>query len=731
MKLNFVAQENQMDCGPACLSMITSYFGRQYSMQYLRDECYITRAGVSLLGIKVAAEKIGFTCTAAKADLDSLANMNVPCILYWEQNHFVILIKRNRKKSKNGYTYKIADPAYGIYNVSEERLLKSWTGSTDLGVLMLLEPTSKFYSASSTISAVKTPNILSLLKYLTPHKKSMSWIAFFLLLESLVALVFPLLTQKLIDEGVELKNLSIISYILLAQLAFFLGGIVSNILRTWLMLIVGTKVSLQIISDFLKKIIQLPLKVFDSKLKGDFQQRIRDQERIERFLTSQSLLTLFSLITFSIFFFVLYLYDWRIMLLYIILTIVSVIWSFYWIEKRKVLDYFAFRYRSESIDAIHEIIEGVSEMKLNQFEELKHEEWKKLQMKLYESNRKLLKLNQFQIAGHQFINQLKNILVTFLSAYFVVNGNMTIGGLLSVSYIIGQMNSPINQLIEFIRSFQEAKLSISRLEEINDIHGEELDSDREIPEPQENNQIFLNNVSFQYGAPSSPFVLKNISLEIPNGKVLAIVGASGSGKTTLLKLLLKFYSPTKGEIYYNGGNLNEISAKSLRTQSGVVMQDGFIFSDTIERNIVTGHDAPDITKLRQAISTANIDKFIDELPLNFRTKIGAGGNGISGGQKQRILIARAVYKNPRYFFLDEATSALDSENEKIIHENLRAFYKGKTVVIVAHRLSTVRNADKIIVLKNGSIIEEGSHSELVNKRCEYFSLIRNQLELGG
>lgn len=730
MRIDFVAQDNQMDCGPACLSMISSYYGRKYGIQYLREQCYTTREGVSILGIKIAGEKIGLEGKACKGEIKILDELNSPCILYWEQNHFVVFIKKNKRKSKGRFTYKIADPAHGIINITEERMLKSWTGNTGSGVLITFFPTTSFLTKNVGIKQQRAPSMFGLLNYLRPYKRNMAWIALFLLLESLVALVFPLLTQKLIDEGVQVKDLGMISYILLAQIAFFIGNIVFGIVRSWLMLTVGTKVSLTIISDFLRKIIKLPLQFFDTKLKGDFQQRIKDQERIERFLTSQSLLTLFSLVTFSIFFVVLYFYDYRIMLVYLFLTTISIIWSLYWIDKRKIQDYFVFRYRSESTDAIHEIIEGVSEMKLNQFEEVKHDEWKALQLKLYDSNKKLLKLNQIQSGGHQFINQFKNIAVTFMAAYFVVSDHMTLGALLSVSYIIGQMNSPINQLIDFIRSFQEAKLSLSRLEDIKDIKNEDSDTDVALAKVSNGQDITLKSVDFQYGAPNSSFVLRKINLHIPKGKVVAIVGSSGSGKTTLLKLLLKFYPPTNGDIYYSNNNLRSLSASSLRAQCGVVMQDGFIFSDTIERNIATGHKEIDYERLNHAVEIANIRTYIDGLPLGFKTKIGAGGNGISGGQKQRILIARAVYKNPNYIFLDEATSALDAENERKIHESLQKFFIGKTVVVIAHRLSTVKHADKIVVLKKGTVVEEGTHQELVLKKGEYFSLVKNQLELG-
>ena len=502
------------------------------------------------------------------------------------------------------------------------------------------------------------------------------------------------------------------------------------------MLVVGTKINIQIISDFLKKLLKLPIKFFDTKLMGDFNQRIQDHERIEDFLTSQSLITLFSVITFSVFFGVLWYYDFRILAVYIVLTVISIAWSLYWMRKRKILDYFRFQQRSENQESIYEIINGVSEMKLNQFEDFKRREWEQIQQKLFKINIRILKLDQIQLSGFEFMNQLKNIVVTFLAASFVVKGNMTLGALLSVSYIIGQMNSPVSQLISFFRSLQDAKLSLARLNEVQNHPEEEQENQLPLLSPkymQKNGiekGIYFKNTSFQYEGPQSPFVLKDINLFIPEGKVTAIVGASGSGKTTLMKMLLKFYEPVSGEIFFNHLNINDISPLDLRKNCGVVMQDGFIFSDTIERNIATNDENIDYEKLDKALKTANIKSFVEELPLGLNTKIGASGNGISGGQKQRILIARAVYKNPNFIFFDEATSALDAENEKIIHDNLQSFFKGKTVIIVAHRLSTVKNADQIIVLKHGQIVEQGNHQELVQRKADYYNLVKNQLELG-
>jgi ATP-binding cassette subfamily B protein len=723
-----------MDCGPACLAMVASHYGKDFGLQYLRDRSFITREGVSLLGISEAADKIGFKTISAKLKTEDLDNELLPCILHWNQNHFVVLYKITKNIFTGKLIYKIADPGHGFISLSEEKFKKSWLSDLEKGVALFLEPTEEFFK--QTPPKEEKLSIKYLLKYLKPYKNEMLQLFLLLLLGTLTTLIFPILTQKLIDEGVSKKDLPVISYILLAQLAFFFGNIIFGIFRNWIMLVVGTKINIQIISDFLKKLLKLPIKFFDTKLMGDFNQRIQDHERIENFLTSQSLLTLFSIITFSVFFGVLWYYDFRILVVYIVLTVISIIWSLYWMKKRKILDYFRFQQRSENQESIYEIINGVSEMKLNQFEDFKRREWEQIQQKLFKINIRILRLDQIQLSGFDFINQLKNIVVTFLAASFVVKGHMTLGALLSVSYIIGQMNSPVSQLISFFRSLQDAKLSLSRLNEVQNHPEEEQENQLQLLSKKYTEQygiekgIYFKNVSFQYEGPQSPYVLKDINLFIPEGKVTAIVGASGSGKTTLMKMLLKFYEPVSGEINFNHLNINDISPLDLRKNCGVVMQDGFIFSDTIERNIATNDEKINYEKLDKALQTANIKSFVEELPLGLNTKIGASGNGISGGQKQRIFIARAVYKNPHFIFFDEATSALDAENEKIIHDNLQSFFKGKTVIIVAHRLSTVKNADQIIVLKNGEIVEQGNHQSLVDKKADYYNLVKNQLELG-
>lgn len=733
----FIPQHDKKDCGSACLAMISNFYGKKYPLQYLRDISFVSREGVSLLGLSEASRKIGFESLSAQLSIDQLDKMPLPCILHWNKKHFVVLYNIKRSIVGKKRSYRIADPRHGLISLHGENFRKSWIPNDDEGIALFLSPTDRFYEY--TPGSKNALSIRHLFKYLKPHAKRVMTMFVLLLLGSIISLIFPFLTQNLIDKGVNAKNLHIIELILMAQLGLFLGAMSLEFVRNWLMLYVGTRINIAIISDFLQKVFKLPIRFFETKVTGDFNQRIQDHERIENFLTSQSLVTLFSIVTFTAFFSVLWYYSFNLLFVYLVLTILSIGWSYYFLRKRKILDYYRFQQRSENQESIYEIITGVTEMKLNQFENLKHKEWKDIQEKLFKINVRILKLNQLQSIGFESLNQLKNILVTFLAATYVVKGSMTLGELLGISFIIGQMNAPINQLISFFRSLQDAKLSLERLNEVQHHQEEEqpglhkLNVGNEKHAVTENGSgagIKLNNVSFQYEGARSPYVLKNIDLFIPEGKTTAIVGASGSGKTSLIKLILKFYDPTEGEIFVNGTNLLHLSPTSLRENCGVVMQDGFIFSDTIERNIATADEYVDRAKLDKAVTIANINEFIQSLPLKYETKIGSSGNGISGGQKQRILISRAVYKNPHYIFFDEATSALDAENEKIIHENLQEFFKGKTVLIVAHRLSTVKNADQIIVLSKGKVVEKGTHTQLVRNKGDYFNLVKNQLELG-
>ncbi|MBF04413.1 MAG: ABC transporter ATP-binding protein [Flavobacterium sp.] len=731
--MKLIRQYDKMDCGPSCLGMVANSYGKEISLNYLREKCHITKEGVSLLGIDEAATELGFETFSASLDMDELKKVedyNFPCILHWNNNHFVVLKGYGRKSFfSRQKKWQIADPGHGFIDLNDQKFKKSWLGENETGIAFFLKPKEKFFKTE-----FKQPEKISLnffLKYFVSHKKKLGLVFILMLLGSLINMIFPFLTQFLIDKGISNKDINYIQLILFSQLSLYLGAIIIEIFRNWSLLIVGTKISIKIISEFLTKILELPLRFFDSKLIGDFQQRIQDNDRIEYFLTSQSIATFFSTITFSVFFIVLAYYNPKVLLIYVSLTVLSLLWSNYFLKKRKILDYHRFVENSNNQETIYEILNGVSEMKLNNFEEHKCNQWKEVQNRLFKINLKILKLDQIQSSGFNFINHIKNICVSFYTAVLVVQGDMSLGVLLSVSYIIGMMNSPVDQLVSFLKSLQDAKLSLARLNEVQTEQAEEKETYANLElKSALHSGIKLSNVSFQYEGPRSPFVLKNIDMYIPDGKITAIVGASGSGKTTLMKMLLRFYDSITGHISFNGQNILNLSPKDLRKNCGVVMQDGFIFSDSIKRNIATADEEIDYDRLKKAAQIANIEEYIESLPLKYDTKIGASGSGLSGGQKQRILIARAVYKNPHYVFFDEATSALDAENEKIIHDNLFDFFKGKTVVIIAHRLSTVKHADQIVVLKKGEISEVGSHAQLVERKGDYFSLVKNQLELG-
>lgn len=729
----FVAQHDAMDCGPACLAMITKVYGKNYSLQYLRDNAYLSRDGVSLSGLKEAASLIGLDCVALKVSIEELIYQNhFPCILYWKGNHFVVLYKTIKSFFSKNRKFHIADPAAGLISISQSHFVNLWSNDKT-GIAFFVEPTDAFIAKTPPIESPDKIN--EVFKYLVPYKWDIIQLVFCMALISMVTLIFPFLTQSLIDKGVLAKNVNIVFIILLAQIFLFLGTTTIDIVRNWLILYIGARINISIISDFFSKLMKLPIKFFDTRYRGDFYQRINDHSRIQTFLTSQSLTTFFSLVNFLIFLFALFHYNYKILIVYFLLTVIAIMWSRLFLKKRERLDYFRFRSNALNQDSINEILVGIHEIKLNNFEEYKRKEWENVQIKLFDVNLKSLRLDQMQVVGYDFINQLKNIIVTYIAAREVIAGNITLGAMLGVSYIIGQMNSPINQLLTFFRSFQDAQLSIKRLLEVQRENEEEQKgqlklSQKNFAHRSKNiNGIRIEGLSFQFEGPRSPYVLKNVNLFIPEGKTTAIVGGSGSGKTTLMKLLLNFYQPTIGSIYINNLNLDKISPASWRANCGVVMQDGYIFSDSIYRNISTSDEIIDEDKIENAIKIANIREYIESIPQKGLTKIGGRGNGISGGQKQRILIARSVYKQPQYVFFDEATSALDTENEKIIHDNLKTFFKNKTVVIIAHRLSTVRNADQIVVLKDGQIVEIGSHMALTNKRGVYYSLVKNQLEL--
>ena len=722
-----VRQLDAMDCGPACLAYISKIYGKKYSLQYLREICYISKRGVTLLGILEAGKAIGFEVFSTKVDLDTLINKVklYPCIIHWDQNHFVVLNKIVKTRKSKLYFY-LMDPRSGFIKLNEKQFRNGWLGNNDKGIVAFFEPKDEFLNIS--IEKQKKINYEELLYSLHPYKKKFVLLIFLVFASSLITLVFPFFTKELIDNGISQKNLNLISLILLAQLSLFLGSMIINVIRNWLTLYIGTYVSINLISDFITKLVKLPMKNFDNHMIGDLNQRIIDNERIERLITSESITTFFSIFSFLVFFVVLAYFNIITLVIYFALTLIGLLWSIYWINKKKILDFYEFQLKSKNQESIFEIFSGIRDIKLFQLENFKLTKWQSVQNELLSLNIKILKIDQIQTFGYQFINQLKNIIVTYFVAILVLKGKMTLGTLLSISYIIGEMNSPIAQLVSFIKKLQEAKLSFTRLSEISTQLPEENNFNKQL-NTKNNEGIVINNLSFSYENIQSSIVLNNINITIPNSKVTAIVGHSGSGKTTLMKILLRFYEPTKGNIYFNGDDILTISPNDLRKHIGTVLQDGFIFSETIERNVVTNSEEADLEKLNNALKIACIFDFVNSLPQKHNTIIGSLGNNLSTGQKQRILIARAIYKNPNYLFLDEATSALDSKTEKIIHNNLIEFYKNKTVLIIAHRLSTVKNADNIIVLDSGKVVESGNHKELIEKKGAYYDLINNQLEL--
>ncbi len=727
----FYPQFDNMDCGPTCLKMIASFWGKDYSLGFLREECYITKDGVSLLGISQAAETIGIETLSVKLSISTLIKQNfVPTILHWNDNHFVVLYEI-KKTWKGQYLFKIADPRYGLITLKQSVFEENWMGEKEKAIALILSPTDNFYNKEYENTKPKKQSIQTLYGYFKPYKVDIIQLFIGLLGGSLLTLVFPFLTQLLIDKGVAFKSLNIIFLILLGQLFLFLGASLIEVIRNWILLHIGTRTNITILANFLRKLTKLPLSFFDSKQIGDFMQRIEDHNRIEEFLTSQSLFTFFSLINFVVFLAVLAYYNVWIILVYLSLTLVAIAWIFLFYKQRRLLDFSSFAYRSENQSSIFEFLNGMQEIKLNNFADYKQDQWEAIQIKLFINNMAILRIDQYQLVGYNFINQFKNIVVTFIAAQQVILGNISLGAMLSITYIIGQMNSPIEQLITFFRSLQDTQLSLERLDEIHQKQNEEQAQQlTSLPRNPSLQGIKITDLSFRYEGPQSPPVLQNLNLFIPEGNVTAIVGASGSGKTTLLKLLLKFYTTNEGKIEVNDCSLKDLSPKWWRQNCGAVLQDGFIFSDTIARNIATNELEIDDLKLDNAIKMANLDSYIEKLPLGVSTKIGANASGLSGGEKQRILIARAIYKNPKYLFFDEATSALDADNENVIMNNLNQFFQNKTVFVIAHRLSTVKNAQQIIVLNKGTIVEQGTHQELVQLGGHYLHLVKNQLELG-
>ncbi len=721
-------QPDAMDCGPTCLRMIAKFHGRNFNLNHLREQSHISREGVSLLGISDAAEAIGMRSLGTKVTFEQLVkDVPKPCVVHWDQNHFVVVYEVRKEK------IYVADPAFGLVRYEEQEFKKHWLATvsqgSQKGICLMLQPTPEFYERED--EKTDRSGFGFLWRYMRPHKRLAGQLLLGFLAASIIQLIFPFLTQSIVDVGINNQDLSFIYLVLIAQLVLFISRMSVDFIRSWILLHISTRINISIISDFLIKLMKLPIGFFDTKMIGDLMQRIQDHRRIERFLTTQTLNILFSLFSLVIFGIVLALYSWEILLVFVLGSVLYLIWVYLFMKRRRQLDYKKFAQLSENQSMLIQLITGMQEIKLNNYEKQKRWEWERIQARLFRINVQNLAVDQYQQAGSVFINETKNIIIVVIAAMAVLNGDMTLGMMIAVQYIIGQLNTPLNDMINFMHLAQDAKISLERLGEIHQRDDEEHKDAPRINSLPADKTLHIHDLLFQYEGPHSPKVLNNINLSIQENKVTAIVGTSGSGKTTLVKLLLGFYLPVSGKIKVGDTDLQNFSQKWWRTKVGAVMQDGFIFSDSIANNIVVGDEYVDKEKLLYAVKTANIQEFIESLPLGYNTKIGQEGHGLSQGQKQRILIARVIYKNPEYLFFDEATNALDAINEKVIMENMDKVYEGKTVIVVAHRLSTVKNADQIVVMDRGEVVEIGNHEELTKKKGAYYNLVKNQLELGG
>lgn len=724
----WIKQHDSMQCGVACLSMICHYYGKSLILSDLETHCTTTIEGVSLYGISEAAKKMGFNTISVNMPIDELNGIQLPCILHWNQNHFVVLyrISQNRKK------FFIADPGKGLITYTRKEMEQYWLSTFDsidkYGIAMILSPTETFYS-NENLSVGERHSLNLLSKYIFKYRRYFTIIICGLFISCLLQLIMPFLTQSIVDIGIKYEDIGIIGLILLGELMIVIGRTATDFIRRWLLLHISMRINISLVSDFFIKLLKLPMSFFDTKLMGDLLQRIGDHSRVQNFLTGQVLNVFFTFLNFIIFGGILLVYDRVIFCVFAAGSIIYGLWISLFLRHRKVLDYELFEQQAINQNKTYQFITSMQEIKLQDCEQRRRWEWEDIQADLFNVQMKSLKLQQTQEAGSVFINEVKNILITVFAATAVINGQITLGTMLAIQYIVGQLNSPVEQFMSFIYSLQDVKISLERINEIHEGKNEESKENQAKAFDTEKS-ISIENIDFKYDAHALKKTLDGVSFNIPEGKVTAIVGASGSGKTTLIKLMLGYYPVVSGTISIAGRNINEYNLKWWRRHCGVVMQDGVIFSESIARNIAVDDGEIDVEQLEQAAKIANIHDYVMGLPLKYNTIIGRDGVGLSQGQKQRVLIARAVYKNPDFIFLDEATNALDAKNERAIVENLDEFYKGRTVVVVAHRLSTVKNADQIVVVDGGKIVEAGNHSSLIEKRGRYYNLVKNQLELG-
>jgi len=718
-------QVNMMDCGATCLRIIFKYYGRSVSIHKIRKLCQTTKDGVNLLGISETAEKLGFRTYAARLTLEQLEEVELPCILHWNQNHFVVLYKVVKNK------YFISDPATGLIEYDKNGFIQNWysTKESYQGLSLILGPTPIFfqYDEDESKSEINWGNVII---YFYRYRKLFLQVILGMLIGTLLQLIAPFLAQSLIDIGINTKNISFINLILGAQLMLFVGSTSVNFIQSWIMLHISTRVNISILTDLLIKIMKLPMSFFDLKTHGDLMQRMEDQGRIESFLTGNTLSTLFSLVNMLIFGSLLIIYNKTIFLIFFISTTLYTLWILVFMRYRKELDYRRFKISSDNQTYMVEMIQSIKDIKLHNAQKQMRWGWEALQAKLFKYKVKSLSLSQYQAIGSMAINQTKGILITYLSVKSVIDGDITLGGMMAIQYIVGMVSSPVESVLSFMQSYQDAKISMERLNEIYETEDEENIQKDYLTKLPEKKDLEIRDLTFRYyGAGNEP-IFTNLNLLFPAGKTTAIVGSSGSGKTTILKLLLRFYNYEKGEILLGGRKLELYDFHLWRESCGAVLQDNHIYADTIEKNITISDEFPDEKRLQNAIEIANLNEFIAEQPFGLATKIGTAGKGVSQGQRQRLMIARAVYKAPEFIFFDEATNSLDANNEKVIIENLKLFFKNRTVIVIAHRLSTVKNADNIVVIEKGQVVEQGSHSELTKIRGKYFELVKNQLELG-
>lgn len=726
MQFAFYKQLDSMDCGPTCLRMVAKHFGREFSLQYLRQKCETQRDGVSLWGICEAAESIGLRTLPVKLNYNSLRKDGcLPCIAHWNQKHYIVVYKIS---ASNVW---IADPARGKVKITkkefEEKWLNSENGKDPFGIALIMEPTPDFFGA---VEDGSQPTFASsyATRHLAKHKKLFLQLSLIILLGVILQATLPFFSQAVVDTGIGNRDPDFIAVLLAGQLIIIIGSLTIDIFRSWMLLFISTRVNISLLADFFTKLMKLPMSFFDVKMTGDIMQRMADHNRLQSFITNTFLNTSFSIVNFLVFTFIVVAYDAKIFAIFLLGSIAYFGWMLLFLRQRRRLDFMQFELSAKNQNATIEMIQGMQEIKLSNAETHKRWSWERLQARIFKQKMRSLHVNQFQSAGAQFINHSKNLLITFLTARAVINGTISLGEMVAIQFIIGQLNGPLSQMIQFIQSYQDAKISLERINEIHQLEDEDSQNHQHLRELPASQTIILQNVAYKYPGYENNYALQYLNLEIPQGRTTALVGTSGSGKTTLIKLLLKYYDITDGDIRVGGQRLKNISPSLWRSKCGIITQDGFIFSDSISSNIAVGENVPDPKRLLNAIKIANLESFIDSLPLGLATRIGAQGNGISQGQKQRVLIARAVYKNPEFIFLDEATSSLDASNEFTIMNNLQDFFKGKTVVIAAHRLSTVKNADQIIVLEKGLLVEKGTHPELTAQKRNYFHLVKNQLE---